>query len=40
MGFRDDLTVEVIFFGEGDHNGDVVMNAEATAPGLGARPML
>ena len=38
--FRDDLTVEVIFFGEGDKSGDVVLNAEATAPGLGAKAKL
>ena len=37
---RDDLTVEVIFFGEGDMSGDVVLNAEASAPGLGAKPKL
>jgi len=29
--YRDDLTVEVIFFGEGEHNGTVVVNKEATA---------
>lgn len=27
----DDLTVEVIFFGEGDSNGSVVVNKEASA---------
>jgi pyruvate dehydrogenase phosphatase len=27
----DDLTVEVIFFGEGDSSGTVVVNKEATA---------
>ena len=37
---RDDLTVEVIFFGEGDSSGDVVLNTEATAPGLGAKAKL
>ena len=37
---RDDLTVEVIFFGEGDGSGDVILNAEATAPNLGARAKL
>ena len=29
--YRDDLTVEVIFFGEGDSSGGVTMNSEATA---------
>jgi len=29
--YRDDLTVEVIFFGEGENTGSVVMNSEATA---------
>jgi pyruvate dehydrogenase phosphatase len=28
---RDDLTVEVIFFGNGDKSGDVVLNKEASA---------
>lgn len=28
---RDDLTVEVIFFGEGDKSGNVEINEEATA---------
>jgi pyruvate dehydrogenase phosphatase len=28
---RDDLTVEVIFFGEGEATGNVTMNMEATA---------
>ena len=28
---RDDLTVEVIFFGTGDKSGDVVVNKEASA---------
>ena len=28
---RDDLTVEVIFFGEGDKSGNVILNREATA---------
>ncbi len=27
----DDLTVEVIFFGEGDKSGNVVLNSEASA---------
>ncbi|KAH0534065.1 hypothetical protein FGG08_007331 [Glutinoglossum americanum] len=30
--YRDDLTVEVIFFGEGDKSGNVVLNVEASAP--------
>ncbi|KAI9778808.1 MAG: hypothetical protein M1839_007898 [Geoglossum umbratile] len=30
--YRDDLTVEVIFFGEGDKSGNVVLNEEASAP--------
>ena len=29
---RDDLTVEVIFFGEGTANGNVTLNKEASAP--------
>jgi pyruvate dehydrogenase phosphatase len=29
---RDDLTVEVIFFGEGESTGNVTINAEASAP--------
>lgn len=29
--FRDDLTVEVIFFGEGDTSGNVTLNQEASA---------
>lgn len=28
---RDDLTVEVIFFGESDQSGNVVLNPEASA---------
>jgi pyruvate dehydrogenase phosphatase len=28
---RDDLTVEVIFFGEGSPNGSVTLNKEASA---------
>jgi hypothetical protein len=28
---RDDLTVEVVFFGEGDKSGNVVVNEEATS---------
>jgi|TARA_R110002003_G_scaffold448_17_gene19973 pyruvate dehydrogenase phosphatase len=28
---RDDLTVEVIFFGEGNSNGNVTLNKEASA---------
>ncbi|KAL8928327.1 MAG: hypothetical protein Q9172_000919 [Xanthocarpia lactea] len=37
--YRDDLTVEVIFFGEGEASGDVVPNVEASAHGI-ARPKL
>jgi len=29
---RDDLTVEVIFFGNGDKSGNVTLNKEASAP--------
>ncbi len=31
--YRDDLTVEVIFFGEGEGSGEVLVNADATAGG-------
>ncbi|KAL8936512.1 MAG: hypothetical protein Q9216_004892 [Gyalolechia sp. 2 TL-2023] len=37
--YRDDLTVEVIFFGEGEPAGDVVSNVDASAPGT-AKPKL
>ncbi|KAI4235411.1 MAG: hypothetical protein L6R40_006453 [Gallowayella cf. fulva] len=37
--YRDDLTVEVIFFGEGEAGGDVVADIEASAPST-ARPKL
>lgn len=37
---RDDLTVEVIFFGEGDKSGNVVLNTEASASNLGVRAKL
>ncbi|KAL9001175.1 MAG: hypothetical protein Q9169_000359 [Polycauliona sp. 2 TL-2023] len=37
--YRDDLTVEVIFFGEAEASGDIVPNLEASAPGF-ARPKL
>ena len=30
--YRDDLTVQVIFFGEDDQRGDIVENSEASAP--------
>jgi len=30
--YRDDLTVQVIFFGNGERTGEVVVNADATAP--------
>lgn len=29
--FSDDLTVEVIFFGEGENNGSVSVNQDASA---------
>lgn len=32
MSDRDDLTVEVIFFGEGENTGSVFINSEASAP--------
>lgn len=32
MPYRDDLTVEVIFFGDGDKTGDVAVNTEASGP--------
>ena len=37
---RDDLTVEVIFFGEGDNSGDVVRNPDASASNLGLKAKL
>ncbi|KAI4105332.1 MAG: hypothetical protein L6R37_002782 [Teloschistes peruensis] len=37
--YRDDLTVEVIFFGDGDNGGDVLQDAEASAPRV-AKPKL
>jgi pyruvate dehydrogenase phosphatase len=36
---RDDLTVEVIFFGNGNKSGNVTLNKEATAP-LDVKPKL
>lgn len=36
---RDDLTVAVVFFGEGEAAGDVKANADASAPGM-AKPKL
>ena len=36
----DDLTVEVIFFGEGEETGTVVQNAEASAPNRGPKAKL
>lgn len=36
---RDDLTVEVIFFGEGEATGDTKANIDASAPGT-AKPKL
>ena len=38
--FRDDLTVEVIFFGEGDRSGNVVQNTEASASNADAKAKL
>ena len=38
--YRDDLTVEVIFFGEGSQGGDVVQNAEASNMTAGTKPKL
>lgn len=37
---RDDLTVEVIFFGEGDNSGDVVRNPDASASNFGLKAKL
>lgn len=37
---RDDLTVEVIFFGESDHSGNVVLNPEASASGANIKARL
>lgn len=37
--YRDDLTVEVIFFGNGGASGDVSVNSEASAP-VDAKPKL
>ncbi|KAH8803284.1 phosphatase 2C-like domain-containing protein [Xylogone sp. PMI_703] len=37
---RDDLTVEVIFFGNGEKGGDVVLNKEASAAAGDAKPKL
>jgi pyruvate dehydrogenase phosphatase len=36
----DDLTVEVIFFGNGDKSGDVVLNKEASASAQDAKAKL
>lgn len=36
----DDLTVEVIFFGNGEKTGDVVVNKEATAMAGDIKPKL
>ena len=38
--YRDDLTVEVIFFGQGTQGGNVVPNLEATAPADTMKPKL
>jgi pyruvate dehydrogenase phosphatase len=37
---RDDLTVEVIFFGEGVANGSVTLNRDASAPAPEIKPKL
>ena len=37
---RDDLTVEVIFFGNGEKSGDVVVNKEASASASDVKPKL
>jgi hypothetical protein len=36
----DDLTVEVIFFGDEKGNGNVTLNEEASAAGRDAKPKL
>ncbi|KAL2359277.1 hypothetical protein RJZ56_007881 [Blastomyces dermatitidis] len=38
--YRDDLTVEVIFFGEGPDSGDVTLNTEASANASETKPKL
>jgi len=39
--YRDDLTVQVIFFGEGTHGGNISQNMEATASAAaGLKPKL
>ncbi|KAF2673489.1 protein phosphatase [Microthyrium microscopicum] len=38
--YRDDLTVQVIFFGDETPSGNVTLNAEATAPGEVPKPKL
>jgi pyruvate dehydrogenase phosphatase len=38
--YRDDLTVEVIFFGEGVANGSVTLNRDASAPSPEVKPKL
>ncbi|KAF2736466.1 protein serine/threonine phosphatase 2C [Polyplosphaeria fusca] len=38
--YRDDLTVEVIFFGEGAASGNVTLNKDASAPSPEAKPKL
>lgn len=37
---RDDITVEVIFFGESANDGSVTINKEATASAESAKPKL
>jgi pyruvate dehydrogenase phosphatase len=37
---RDDLTVEVIFFGNSDKSGDIMVNREASASVKDVKPKL
>ncbi|KAG6308530.1 hypothetical protein E4U45_000387 [Claviceps purpurea] len=38
--YRDDLTVQVIFFGDGPITGQVTINLDATAPGVKPKPKI
>lgn len=40
MNFRDDLTVEVIFFGDSPDTGSVTLNKEASAAAPGVKAKL
>jgi pyruvate dehydrogenase phosphatase len=40
MSFSDDLTVEVIFFGDGEATGTVKLNKEASAAAQDIKPKL